>query len=130
VIVDLTAGSCTATTTEGVGETSCTVDKDTDPANPLVIAEFICPDGQLALQAGCAGTGSAAWLFATIQDIDFVQCFYRIPPTEPNYIVSVTGTCVDITVNGANGKALKATAIRAKDFTFAKLRAAILGKLA
>jgi hypothetical protein len=70
----------------GVGETSCTVDKDTDPANPLVIDEFICPDGQLALQAGCAGTGCAAWLFATIQDIDFVQCFYRIPPTEPNYI--------------------------------------------
>lgn len=127
IIADMTAGTCTALLAQGAGTADCLVDTTTDPANPYIIAQFECPAGTTSLQNGCVGTGAEAWLTAQVQDINVVQCFYRLPTTTTNYAVSVTATCVDLTiVSPVSGQALKASALLARDFSFAKLKANIM----
>jgi hypothetical protein len=72
------------------------------------------------------GTGPQAWLTATIQDGNVVQCFYRVPPTELNYAISITATCVELEVVNAQGVALKSGALLAADFSYAALKAKLL----
>jgi hypothetical protein len=127
IIADLSAGTCTASTAFGTGTADCLVDTTTDPSNPYIIAQFECPVGTTALQNGCVGTGSQAWLVSTIQDGNIVQCYYRLPPTEANYAISVTATCAELEIVNAQGLAIKSTALLVKDFTAAKLKAKILG---
>lgn len=128
IIADLSGdGSCQGMLAMGSGTVDCVVDKASDPLNPYIIAQFVCPEGTTALQAGCVGTGAQAWLTATIQDVNIVQCFYRFPPAELNYAVSVTATCVDLAIISAQGVAIKPTAILVKDHTAAKLKAKIMG---
>ena len=127
IIADMAAGTCTADLGFGTGTTDCLVDKTTDPANPYIIAQFECPVGTIALQNGCVGTGSQAYLVSTIQDSNIAQCYYRVPPTELTYAISVTATCVELEIVNAQGVAIKPTALLVKDFTAAKLKAKILG---
>lgn len=127
IIANLTRSTCTAEVSQGVGLVDCLVDKQTDPANPYVIAQFVCPPGQTAMQQGCIGTGPEAVLTALVQDVDIVQCFYRVPVTATVYGISVTTTCVELEIVGPTGQALVASALRAKEFSFANLRARLLG---
>jgi hypothetical protein len=127
IIADFNAETCTASVALGAGAVDCLVDKTTDPANPYMIAQYECPAGTTALQNGCVGTGSQGWLVATIQDGNIVQCFYRLPPTESVYAVSVTATCAELEIVNAQGIALKPTATLAKDFSFAALKAKLMG---
>jgi hypothetical protein len=120
-------GSCTASIALGSGNADCLVDKASDPDNPYIIAQFECPVGTTALQNGCVGTGPQAWLTATIQDTNIVQCFYRVPVTTADYAISVTATCAELEIVNAMGVAIKPTAILVKDFSAAALRSKIMG---
>jgi hypothetical protein len=128
VIADMTTGQCDASTAQGTGITDCLVDTTTDPANPYIIAQFECPVGTTALQNGCVGTGAESWITAQVQDVNVVQCFYRVPPTTTNYAISVTATCVELEiVNSVSGLTLTSSALLVKDFSQAKLNARIRG---
>ena len=83
--------------------------------------------GTTALQNGCAGTGSQAYLVSVIQDANIVQCYYRVPPAEASYAISVTALCTELEIVNAQGVAIKSMALLVKDFTAAKLKAKILG---
>lgn len=128
ILADMTAGDCTASISQGDGEAACLVDKESDPANPYIIAELACPPGQIALQNGCVGTGPQAYVAAFIQDVNAAQCYYRVPVSDTVYAISVTATCVDLEiVSSVSGQALKTSALRVKDFSAAKLKARIAG---
>jgi hypothetical protein len=128
VIADMTTGLCDASTQQGTGTTDCLVDTTTDPANPYIIAQFECPVGTTALQNGCIGTGAEAWITAQVQDVNVVQCYYRVPPTTTNFAISVTATCVELEiVNAVSGLALTSSTLLVKDFSRANLNARIRG---
>jgi hypothetical protein len=131
IVADPVTGTCTADVQQPPGVADCSFDATTDPANPYIIAQLECPAGTVAIQAGCVGTGPQGWLISTVQDTNVLQCFYRIPPNPPQntpYAVSVTGTCVELSVVSASGKVLKASTLLVKDFSFAKLKAKIMGQ--
>jgi hypothetical protein len=73
IIADKAAGTCTASLAFGTGAVDCLVDSASNPANPYIIARIECPAGTTALQNGCVGTGSQAWLVSNIQDTNIVQ---------------------------------------------------------
>jgi hypothetical protein len=100
-----------------------------DPDNlSFAVAYVNCPDGQIALQNGCVSTGPEAITGVTqqLELIETVQCIVNLPAAGP-YFMTVTATCVEMTITAPTGKALRSNAT--PEATLARVIAAARGGL-
>jgi hypothetical protein len=104
-----TTGTCEIANSQGSAVSDCLVDYS-DPTAPFVIASISCPEGQIALQNGCVSTGPEAITGVTQQlsSVDTVQCIVNLPTTG-SYAVTVTATCVVMSINSPAGALLKSS---------------------
>jgi hypothetical protein len=123
--IEIVADRCTplVDTIEGPAEIKCRVDPDNVPPT-FVVAYVNCPAGQIALQNGCVSTGPEAITGVTqqLELVETVQCIVNLPAAGP-YVVSVTATCVEMSITAPDGKALKARNVT-PEATFARMVAA------
>lgn len=109
----------------GPAEAGCRV----DPTDLTFAVAFVnCPEGQIALQNGCVSTGPEAITGVTqqLELIETVQCIVNLPETGP-YFITVTATCVDMTITAPSGKALKSNLT--PEATLKRVQAAARGAL-
>lgn len=107
----------------GPAETGCRV----EPTDLTFAVAFVnCPDGQIALQNGCVSTGPEAITGVTqqLEEVETVQCIVNLPAAGP-YFITVTATCVDMTITAPNGKALRSSLT--PEATLARVSAAARG---
>lgn len=100
----INGGSCSQLDLTGPANSGCIY----DPLDPSFVTTFVeCPPGQIALQNGCVSTGPEAITGVTQQltDVQTVQCTVNLPIGQP-YVVTVTATCVELTITAPSGLAL------------------------
>jgi hypothetical protein len=105
-LADITAGQCEAVAGSGAGSVLCEIDK-TDPNNPIMFLEYVCPSGTTALQTSCPepraspsqATIAAASLLAFVQDGQVAQCTWVLPSTTTDAIGTIAAICTDLTLN-------------------------------
>lgn len=100
-----------------------------DPTDLTFAVAFVnCPDGQIALQNGCVSTGPEAITGVTqqLELIETVQCIINLPQAGP-YFLTVTATCVEMTITAPDGKALRSNLT--PEATLARVKANARGVL-
>lgn len=105
IIADADAETCVADLGAGNAEVECAY--FADPTGDYLLVQLTCPDGQVSLQNGCISTGPEA-ITGIVQDVGATQCFVNMPATG-TYAVTITTTCVEMTIATASGTALKSS---------------------